>query len=491
MSFGSKTCLNCLSGRKVVGQSETQHSCLNLPLTLFSDNMVAVRISSWTKLKLTTTVHPKSDIFTKYSLRTSDFLLSLWKYFHLIYNKKGGGETLNIPYATGLNSRPTHPPTAEYSRASFIKHYPWSRNNGLDLRDNKQVIKDFEIFVDKPTCPRLLKTEYMRAKAQKLLKTVYVEPTNSNIPLTEVSENAIHDDDHLLELDLVVSAMNNLSQNIDKDLTYNGLSFDRGVDYEWDRRLLDNDKNLNGEFWMVYQLKFLLKFTGSSESNIKSCTLDSQFCLHPHSLHDSLTKNKRNELISKHKRVLLFIVDERSMLSNELVSACNKCLTQTMYGGVCENFHNFGNIPVVMIVGDDIQLPPVVIKVKGKGDFHMYSERPISYNNGIQMISEAFDTQIFRKLADNVMTLSKRTRQDGDNVMIDILYDLEKEIPSKNTARFLMSLHLKTFSSKFQESIKEKSIFISETHKDKDTYNSSELFRICSRKKSSSLYEIH
>ena len=46
--------------------------------------------------------------------------------------------------------------------------------------------------------------------------------------------------------------MNNLSQNVDKDLKYDGLSFDRGVNYEWDRRRLDNDRNLNGEcFWLI------------------------------------------------------------------------------------------------------------------------------------------------------------------------------------------------------------------------------------------------
>ena len=161
----------------------------------------------------------------------------------------------DIPYETGLNSIPTHPDTAEYSRESLIKHCPWSQNNCLDLHDNKQVVKDFEMFVDKSTCPRLLKTEYRRAKAHTLLKTVYVEPTNSNIPLTEVSENDIHDDDHHSELDLLVSAMNSLSQNIDNDFQYDGISFDRGVDFDWDRRLSNNDKNIKGECWLIDQLK--------------------------------------------------------------------------------------------------------------------------------------------------------------------------------------------------------------------------------------------
>lgn len=43
VSFAAKTYLNILSGRHVIGQYETMHSCLNLPLTLCSEDLVQVR----------------------------------------------------------------------------------------------------------------------------------------------------------------------------------------------------------------------------------------------------------------------------------------------------------------------------------------------------------------------------------------------------------------------------------------------------------------
>ena len=87
VAYAAKNALNILSGRHVIGQPETLHSCLNLPLTLCSDNLVEVRISGWTRLQQK---NPKylqrtNDIFTKYYLRSDCINLSLWKYFHLMH----------------------------------------------------------------------------------------------------------------------------------------------------------------------------------------------------------------------------------------------------------------------------------------------------------------------------------------------------------------------------------------------------------------------
>ena len=76
------------------------------------------------------------------------------------------------------------------------------------------------------------------------------------------------------------------------------------------------------------------------------------------------------------------------MISCELLGAVEKHMRQTIYGGVCEK-HTFGGIPVVLIVGDDFQLPPVQIGSHGKGAFHIYNQKQISnrtyYKNKCQM----------------------------------------------------------------------------------------------------------
>ena len=37
IAFSAKAALNVLSARRIIGQPETHHSCLNLPLTLCSE----------------------------------------------------------------------------------------------------------------------------------------------------------------------------------------------------------------------------------------------------------------------------------------------------------------------------------------------------------------------------------------------------------------------------------------------------------------------
>lgn len=50
ISYAEKQSLHMLSGKIVIGKPETHNSCLNLPLTICSENIVEVRISGWTRI---------------------------------------------------------------------------------------------------------------------------------------------------------------------------------------------------------------------------------------------------------------------------------------------------------------------------------------------------------------------------------------------------------------------------------------------------------
>ena len=58
------------------------------------------------------------------------------------------------------------------------------------------------------------------------------------------------------------------------------------------------------------------------------------------------------------------------MISSELLGATERNIKETIYGGVCEDYE-FGGIPVVLLVGDDYQLPPVIFGTKGQVAFHV------------------------------------------------------------------------------------------------------------------------
>ena len=100
-------------------------------------------------------------------------------------------------------------------------------------------------------------------------------------------------------------------------------------------------------------------------------------------MNQGLGMDKTKELRDCFKRSIMLLIDERSMLSSEILGACDRNLKQTLYDGVCDN-HDFGGIPIVLLLGDDYQLPPVVIGSKGKGAFYVF--RKTTYQNMTQNV---------------------------------------------------------------------------------------------------------
>ena len=220
-------------------------------------------------------------------------------------------------------------------------------------------------------------------------------------------------------------------------------------------------------------------YSGASAFNINGKTLHSEFALNPWNISNQLSISKKKELIEKFKRAVVFIVDERSMISSEILGACERNMKQTIYGGVCED-NDFGGIPVVLLVGDDFQIPPVVIRGKGKGAFHIFAEKQISQIQTHVMLDEVCGINLFMTLTTNVMELKSRRRQQNDSNMIDILDDLEHGEPNDNTINRLLKLDLNNFPSEMQQEIKKKATYIFATHDEKNKHNLEQLLRICS-----------
>ena len=185
--------------------------------------------------------------------------MSLWQYFHHEHNEKlKHGDTYYIPYATGLNSRPTYPVTSSYARGSLIKHYPWSQHNLLHIGTDDDAMNSFREFIQDDNCPSILRLEFKRAKSHYDNRRKHVEPTNTNIEPNcgiQSSSNEHIDDNDEYETQCVVKAMNSVTKCMQHEFVYKGETFDKGIHHEWDIRLCNRDPMLRGKTWLYEQIK--------------------------------------------------------------------------------------------------------------------------------------------------------------------------------------------------------------------------------------------
>jgi hypothetical protein len=66
---------------------------------------------------------------------------------------------------------------------------------------------------------------------------------------------------------------------------------------------------------------------------------------------------KKVKLIKKFKTLLALIVDERSLVTSKDFGTTSTMVSETIYEGCGLQQHSFGGLPVVVLVGDDYQLP--------------------------------------------------------------------------------------------------------------------------------------
>jgi hypothetical protein len=123
------------------------------------------------------------------------------------------------------------------------------------------------------------------------------------------------------------------------------------------------------------------------------------------------TKLKR--IKHKLRRVAALIVDERSMLSSAVLAMMeHHCKLGAYLGQKCDQ--EWGGIPIVILVGDDYQLPSIDI-----GAIHIFDSS--TKKCFITVAGES----IFLEFAENAMKLDDSKRHHGDQTR---LRDLLKKL---------------------------------------------------------------
>lgn len=217
--------------------------------------------------------------------------------------------------------------------------------------------------------------------------------------------------------------------------------------------------------------------TGAAACNAKGTTCHNAWSINVHNeekTRDDALQNKMNQLC----HLLFLCIDERSMLSNRILGKMEQNARSIVHCG-CNRNKLFGGIPVILLCGDDEQLPPVISYGKGHGIFNYFRKKnsdPL-YSNHLDLHGE----DIFFKMTENVIELKQIRRiSENDTNFAEILDDLRGDGIKYNDAKKLLDLHVSNLSFEKNQWLEENAVFLFATNERKDYYNMKRLCKIAS-----------
>ena len=161
---------------------------------------------------------------------------------------------------------------------------------------------------------------------------------------------------------------------------------------------------------------------------------------------NSLNDFKRAQFVSEFGCLLALIIDERSLINSKDLGTVEAMMSETIYRGGLLDKLSFGGLPVVILVGDDYQLPP-----SGSGAVDAINQAPPKS----KMVMNG--RKIFRDCAEDVIELteSKRLNKKRNKDRVIIKKVRTQENLSEKEVSKLLSLHLDAVEQKHGEKGKE------------------------------------
>ena len=195
--------------------------------------------------------------------------------------------------------------------------------------------------------------------------------------------------------------------------------------------------------------------SGSAAYNVRGCTLHSLLGINVNVPWKSLNEERKAQIRRKLIDTLVLMVDERSMLNSHVTFGAEDHVRECAYNG-----HNsrerWGGVPVVLLFGDDYQLPPTdkngaidgytkfsrnskpaVLTAKGKNN-------QICEYEGYRILSKMMTKEVF------TLTKNFRTKDEEDR---DLMNRMRKCDQTEEDAERLMNLHLSNYPKSFTDEI--------------------------------------
>jgi hypothetical protein len=186
------------------------------------------------------------------------------------------------------------------------------------------------------------------------------------------------------------------------------------------------------------------------------------------------------KLFLRYSRLVLLMVDERSMISSSLLACLESHARKTVHLGRNNN-DPWGFIPVVVLFGDDGQLPPIE-----PGAFYAFDKKPS--NMGDEKLKLRYRGEyLFLQLGKDVMQLKTNKRQDQSQIRFHrILKGLraekEEDTLSEDDVRYLYSFLLHPDNDRFTkeeiQTISERSTWLFANKAPRDQRNLKKMYEL-------------
>ena len=190
---------------------------------------------------------------------------------------------------------------------------------------------------------------------------------------------------------------------------------------------------------------------------------------------NTLDAKTSEALRHKFQKLLAIIIDERSLLSSKLFGTTCQKVQETVYEGMCKK-DPWGGLPIVIICGDDYQLPPSF----DKGAFNIYNPNSKPREHMVVKGNNEFLT-----CCETVMNLrtSMRLRADARRAG-NLLRRLRKANSTEEDVAKLLSLHLDKIAlvhgEDVRKSIEKDAAYIYWSNKRVDDHNLTKICEVCS-----------
>ena len=216
--------------------------------------------------------------------------------------------------------------------------------------------------------------------------------------------------------------------------------------------------------------------TGSAAYQAGGRTIHSLFGINIKNIQDSVGPSLKNRLEQQFSNIVALIVDERSMLCSELFSTMEMYSKEVFHGGRNSN-HIWAKLPILILVGDDYQLPP--IKVGAFDATADLSEKEARLEKRNEKTSQriANGEALFRQAGSDVMHLHSSKRvQKSQHIFRSLLKGVrsaDSDRLTEDQVTLLCNYHLMAphFSDEDRQRLCKDALFLFANRAPRDTFN--------------------